>query len=163
MNLNATLLVQIIFFLAFAFVTLKYIWPIMQKTLDERRREIADGLAEAEKGRKLLEDATISVKEVLARAQEEARLVVAGAREKSSFMVQEARDKAKQEGDKMLDVARGNILKEYGQAKEQLTSSIAEFAILAAQKILERNIDKESNIKIVNNFIEKLSIQKEFK
>lgn len=45
MNLNATLLVQMVTFIVFALFTMKFVWPPIVKAIDERRQKIAEGLA----------------------------------------------------------------------------------------------------------------------
>ena len=49
MNINATLIVQIVVFLGLWWFTARYVWPPITKALDERSQKIADGLAAADK------------------------------------------------------------------------------------------------------------------
>ena len=51
MNLNATLIAQLVVFLILAWFTMKFVWPPIMKALDERRGLIADGLAAADKAK----------------------------------------------------------------------------------------------------------------
>ena len=44
MNLNATLIAQIVVFLALWWFTAKYVWPPITKALDDRSRKIARSL-----------------------------------------------------------------------------------------------------------------------
>ena len=55
MNLNATLVAQLVVFFILAWFTMKYVWPPIMKALDERAAKIADGLAAAERGRQSLD------------------------------------------------------------------------------------------------------------
>ena len=52
MNIDVTLIGQIIIFLVFVAFTMKYVWPPIQNALAERQKNIADGLAAAEEGKK---------------------------------------------------------------------------------------------------------------
>ena len=47
MNLNATLIAQLVVFFILAWFTMKFVWPPILKALDERAQKIADGLARA--------------------------------------------------------------------------------------------------------------------
>ena len=57
MNINATLLGQALWFALFIWLTMKYVWPPLQKAMQDRQKEIADGLAAGEKGRQELAEA----------------------------------------------------------------------------------------------------------
>ena len=48
MNLNATLIAQLVVFFILAWFTMKFVWPPIMKALDERAQKIADGLAAAD-------------------------------------------------------------------------------------------------------------------
>ena len=79
MDLNATLLVQMLCFIVFIVVTMKWIWPPIISALEERRQKIADGLAAAEQGQKDLELKFLEVKklilEILSFVKEEQKFI----------------------------------------------------------------------------------------
>ena len=47
MNINLTLIAQLISFAVFVWFTMKYVWPPLVKALEARKAQIADGLAAA--------------------------------------------------------------------------------------------------------------------
>ncbi len=51
MNLNATLVAQLVVFFVLAWFTMKFVWPPIMKALDERAQKIAEGLAAADKAK----------------------------------------------------------------------------------------------------------------
>ena len=51
MNINATLIGQAIWFAVFIWITMKYVWPPLQKAMADRQAQIAEGLAAAERGK----------------------------------------------------------------------------------------------------------------
>ena len=51
MNINATLIVQIVVFVALWWFTARFVWPPITRSLDERSKRIADGLAAADKAK----------------------------------------------------------------------------------------------------------------
>ena len=57
MNLNATLIAEVIVFLLLCWFTMKFVWPPIAKALDERADKIAEGLAAAERGKSDFEQA----------------------------------------------------------------------------------------------------------
>ena len=52
MNLNATILGQAIAFVLFVLFCMKYVWPPLMAAIEKRQKEIADGLASAERAHK---------------------------------------------------------------------------------------------------------------
>ena len=84
MNINATLLVQIVVFAALWWFTARYVWPPITTALDERSKKIADGLAAADKAKADLQAAEEEAALAAQRAKEQlqdqvALLAVAGA------------------------------------------------------------------------------------
>jgi hypothetical protein len=45
MNINLTLIAQLVSFAVFVWFTMKFVWPPLVKAMDERKAKIADGLA----------------------------------------------------------------------------------------------------------------------
>lgn len=76
MNLNATLVAQLVVFFILAWVTMKFVWPPIVKALDERAKKIADGLAAADKAKSDLAHAEKKVVEEMRKARESARTSV---------------------------------------------------------------------------------------
>ncbi|NDA71509.1 MAG: hypothetical protein EBX63_11305, partial [Betaproteobacteria bacterium] len=51
MNINATLIIQIVVFIILWWFTARFVWPPITKALDERSRRISDGLAAADRAK----------------------------------------------------------------------------------------------------------------
>ena len=79
MNLNATLIAQLVVFFILAWFTMKFVWPPIVKALDERASKIADGLAAADKAKTDLALAEKKVVDELRKARESAGDVRASA------------------------------------------------------------------------------------
>ena len=54
MNINLTLLMQAVAFFVFILFTAKFVWPYLMRAIEERQKQIADGLAAGEEGRQSL-------------------------------------------------------------------------------------------------------------
>src|SRR5437762_2187005 len=85
MNLNATLFAQAAAFALFIWVTVKFIWPMMQARIDARQKTIADGLAAAEQGRRTLELSTRQADEAIKEARARAADSLAQAEKRSAL------------------------------------------------------------------------------
>ena len=77
MNINATLLGQTLMFAMFVWFCMKFVWPPIMAALDDRKKQIADGLAAAERGKHDLELAAKRSAEVIREAKEKAADVIA--------------------------------------------------------------------------------------
>ena len=71
MFINASLIVQMIVFLALVGFTMKYVWPPIVKALDERAAKIKDGLSAADKAKAELTNANKRVEEQLQTARKD--------------------------------------------------------------------------------------------
>ncbi len=151
MNINLTLIAQLVSFALFVWFNVKYVWPPLVKALDERKAKIAEGLAAAERGLHEQELAEKRAKDYLHKAKQQAAEIKSNAEKQAALIVEEARDKGKEEGNRQLVAARAEIEQETNKAREALRTKVAELAVLGAEKILRREIDAAANEDIVQS------------
>jgi len=156
MNVNLTLLFQVIFFAIFVWFCKKYVWTFLISALDERKTRIADGLAAAEKGQMAEEDGRKAAEKVIAEAKAQASEIIARAEKRDSEMVDEAKLSARQEGDRILAAAQAELETELNRAKESLRAQVSELAVAGAQKILKREVDAKAHADILDDLAAKL-------
>jgi F-type H+-transporting ATPase subunit b len=140
-NINATLILQMIVFLILVGFTMKFIWPPIVKALDERAAKIADGLSAADKARADLAAANRRVEEQLAAARNDAAKRLADAERLAQQIVEEAKGRASEEGAKIIAAARAEAEQESVKAREALRDQVAVLAIKGAEQILRREVD----------------------
>jgi F-type H+-transporting ATPase subunit b len=151
MNINLTLIGQMLAFAVFVWFTMKYVWPPLAKAMDERKAKIAEGLAAAERGQHEQELAQRRATETLHEAKQQAAEIRAKAEKQAALIIEEARNKAKEEGSRQLASAMSEIEQETNKAREVLRSRVAELAVLGAEKILRKEIDAEAHKDIVES------------
>lgn len=149
MNINLTLIAQLISFAVFVWFTMKFVWPPIVKALEERKAKIADGLAAAERGQHEQELAEKRAAEHLHEAKQQAAEIIAKAEKRASEIVEEAKDDARTEGDRLVAAARSEIEQETNKAREVLREKVAELAVAGAEKILRKEIDAAKHQDIV--------------
>lgn len=149
MDINITLLGQMITFAIFIWFTMKFVWPPMIRAMNERQKKIADGLAAAEQGKEALEIARLKVKEELLTAKTEAAAILEQANERAGHIIKEAKESAREEGSRLVQLAQGEIEQEYNAAREKLMRQVSRVAVVGAEKILQREVDKASNDRLV--------------
>lgn len=156
MDLNITLIVQVLVFAAFVLFTMKFVWPPLVNALEERQEKIADGLAAAERGQRELELAQHRVIDELRQAKVQASDIIEKANRRASQIVDEAKDAARLEGQKLVKIAEGQITQELNRAKDDLRKQVASLAVAGAERILQREIDEKANQALLNSLIEEI-------
>ncbi|MDT8405760.1 MAG: F0F1 ATP synthase subunit B [Methylococcales bacterium] len=157
MSINATLIGQMITFALLVWFTMKYVWPPLLKSLEDRKQKIADGLAAAEKGQHELELAEKRASGVLREAKAESADIVGLAQKRANEIVEESKRSAREEGDRLLVAARAQIDQEMQHAREDLRDEVSALALSAAEKILAAEIDQSKHSALLSDVTQKLS------
>ena len=150
MNLNFTMVVQAIVFALFIWFTVKLAWPMFLSKVDARTKTIADGLAEAERGRSSLADAQKQTEKMLAEARARAQEIVANADKAASTRIEESKGTAKVEGERIVAAAHAAVQQEVQSAKQVLREQVAQLAVAGAEKILRREVDAKAHAEMLN-------------
>lgn len=145
MNLNLTLIAQAVAFAIFIWFTAKFVWPPLMNAIEARRKEIADGLAAGEEGRKSLASSEKRVADMLSEAKTKASEIVAQGEKFRSETMDRAKAEAKAEADRIVAAAKAEIQQEVARAKESLRKSVADLAVAGASKILKREVDAKAH------------------
>jgi F-type H+-transporting ATPase subunit b len=145
MSFNLTLIAQMLAFLAFIGFTAKFVWPPLMRAIAARQKQIADGLAAAEQGKRALELSTRQADESISQARSRAAEVLAQAEKRAAQMVEEARNAAKEEGNREKAAAKAEIEQQVTRAREQLRDQVASLAVAGAEKILRREVDAKAH------------------
>ena len=137
-----TMIGQSIFFLVFVWFCWKFIWPFLISAMRERQRTIANGLENAAKATRDLEQAQVRAEEALTAARAEARGIVDEARGQAAQMIENAKAAAEAERERILAAAQADAAQAVNRAKEALRQQVADLAVTGAEKILEAAIDR---------------------
>jgi len=153
MDINATLLGQIITFALLVWFVMKYVWPPITKAMSDRESKIAAGLAAAERGKAELENAENQVLTIIRGAKLEASHIVELANKRSQQILDEAKEQSRQEGMRIIEQARQEITREIAQAKESLRKQLAGLAVAGAEKIIQRKLDLSTETALLDEFV----------
>ncbi len=154
MDINATLLGQMITFAFFIWFTMKFVWPPLMNILEERRKKIADGLAAAEKNQNEWVETQGKIKAELNDAKNQASLIVEHANHRANHIVEEAKERARTEGERLLHLAQSEIEQQFNLAKAELVEQISQLALVGAERILGHEINARSNQQLLDELIE---------
>ena len=145
MNLTLTMIAEAAVFLAFIWVAKRFVWTWLLGKIEERQKTIADGLAEAERGRSSLADAQKQTEVLLKDARARATEIMVSAEKAASQRVEESKVQAKTEGERIVAAAHAQVQQEVQSAKQQLREQVAQLAVAGAEKILRREVDARAH------------------
>jgi F-type H+-transporting ATPase subunit b len=149
-NINLTLIVQMVVFALLIYGTMKWIWPPILAAMDERSRKIAQGLAAAEKGEQALTEARGSADAIIREARERANQIIDHAQQRANEMVEEAKGTANEESARLVAAAHEQIELDTTRARESLRKEVAGIAVGAASKLLGREIDAGKHAELLD-------------
>jgi len=156
MSLNATLLIQMTVFAVVVLFSMKFIWPMIMEAIEERNKNISDGLAAAEKGQKQLSEAESEVTGLISEAKKQATTILDQANTRASSIVETAKTKGDKERDKIISTAQEEAEHELNKLKEDLKKDLADLAVAGAEKVLSREINEDDHKDILDGLAKKL-------
>ncbi len=159
MNINLTLIGQTIAMIVFVWFCMKYIWPPLMGAIEDRRKEIADGIAAGEKGQRELADARQGSEAIMQDARQKAVQVVDIAHKRSNELVGEAKHVAIAEGERLVQAARTEISNEQTRARDNLRREVAALAVAGATRVLGREVDAKAHAALLDELAAELDRQ----
>ncbi len=130
--------------------------------LDRRSTRIKESLEAAERAKAESAHSEEEVKKVLSEARQEGQSLINQAAEMGERLKEEARDKAKEEGEALITRAKSEIGRERDEAVEKVRREFSSLAILAAEKVIDTELDEKRHRKLIDSVLEEsLSSTKE--
>lgn len=145
MNINLTLFGQTVTFIVFVWFCLKFIWPHIIKAMEDRKTQIAEGLAAGERGRHEQELGEKRALEVIREAKDQAKEILAQAHRRGDEIVDEAKNDGRAEGERMLRAAEAEIEQQMNQTREKLRLDVVKLSLQGAQQVLGREVDEKAH------------------
>ncbi len=138
-------------------LTSRFLYRPMSNHVSKRRDKIKSDIDNAEKMNiEATADREKAAKE-LKGVKREAKKIMELSKQQAEDERKEIISKAQSQSESMLDGARNQIEKETAKAKEKANKDVASLAIMAAEKIIEKEVDTATNKKMVQDLIKKVS------
>lgn len=153
MNLNATIIAQMIIFAVLVWFTMKVVWPMIMGAMQERQKKIADGLAAGERGEKDLAAAEARVDQIVREARTRAQQIEQQAHLQANQIIEAAKRSANDEGARIVQSAEQQIALERQSARDELRKQVAALAVAGAGKIIEREIDARAHAQLLDKLV----------
>ncbi|MDE3933806.1 F0F1 ATP synthase subunit B [Glaesserella parasuis] len=156
MNLNATLIGQLIAFALFVWFCMKFVWPPLIKAIETRQANIADALASAENAKQEQADTKVLVEQELAKAREEAQHIIDLATKRRNEILESVQAESEAEKAKIIEQGYAEVENERRRVQEELRQKVAALAVAGAEKIVGRSVDAAANNDIIDKLVAEL-------
>ena len=150
MNINLTLIVQMLVFIVLIWFTMKFVWTMILGPMEERSKKIAQGLAAADRGEEALAKARDEAEAIVRAARERASQIIDHANHQANELVEQAKGAATSDAQRIKVAAEQQTELETSRARESLRREVAQIAVQAASKLLEREIDPKTHADLLS-------------
>jgi len=151
-----TLIGQTIAMIVFVWFCMKFIWPPIMAALEERQKQIEEGLAAADRSQEKLAAAATEAEGIVAEARQQATGILDQANARANEIVADGKSDGVKERERQLAAAKAEIEQEANKAREELRGQVSAIAIASAEKILNREIDSKSHQDILGKLAQEL-------
>jgi F-type H+-transporting ATPase subunit b len=134
----------------------KFAWRPLLQALSVREETIRKSLADAEKARQELERLNQESQAIIRQARVEAETIVGASRADAERLRGELREKARAEAGGIIKNAERQIQLETARALEQIRREAADLSVAIASKIIQKNITKEDNERLIDEALKQL-------
>jgi len=155
LNVDPGLIIwTIITFLILLIILRKVAWKPILAMIDERETTIRQSLEDAEQAREEAEKKMQEYEERLSEARKESRRIIAEGKESAEKIRDDIIAEAQSQKQQMIDDARSQIDAERKKAVQDIRDSVADIAISAASKILQRQLDEKAHVDIIERSLQ---------
>ena len=147
-------LVSIVNFLVILYLLRRYLWGPILTVLANRAEKIREGLAMAEAARAERERMKAEVERLLADARRDAQAIAERMTKGAEAAAADIRAQAKAEADRIRERGRDDAKQLHDQALAQLRSELAGMVVLAASRVLGRELDPEKHRALIEQSLD---------
>jgi F-type H+-transporting ATPase subunit b len=143
------LAVQLVAFIVFIYLFWRYALGPITNMLDDRSRRISESMAAADEMKAEMARASVRNEEILAEARQQAQQIISQAREVSESTISRAQQEAGEQAEEYLSRAQATLRQETEQARLQLRQELADLAVMAAGRIVRKELDPAAQSRII--------------
>lgn len=156
-DINATIIAQVLNFLILVAILRALAYEPVAKMLKQRADKIQDSLDHAAASQKAAEQTLAQYKSQLADANKKAQHIIDQAELSARLHHDAAIADTKREIERLKLAAQADIQNERIRAFDQMKAEIVSLSLLAAEKIVAKNLSSKDNDKLINDFISNLN------
>lgn len=147
-------LVSIVNFLVLLYLLRRFMWGPIMATLDSRAAKIREGLELTESAIREREQLKQEVEKTLGEARREAATIAERTTKAAETAAADIRAQAKTEADRIREKGREDAQHLHDQALAQLRTEVASMVVLAASRILGKEIDAEQHRALIERSLD---------
>ncbi|HIZ56750.1 MAG TPA: F0F1 ATP synthase subunit B [Firmicutes bacterium] len=136
------------------FIVKRFLYKPVKAMLDAREKEVSETYLAADQARENAESMQEEYRQRLAHAKQEASEIVSSASRKAALNSEQILTQAKEQASALLEKADRQIADEKKRAVNEMKNEISDIALLAAAKVLERDLTAEDHERLIEEFIE---------
>jgi F-type H+-transporting ATPase subunit b len=140
------------FFLLFLAMR-KFAWPALKKGMDDRTERIRTSLDEADRVKAEAETLQADYQRQLGDARNEAARIIEEARQTADQLRKDLATRAETEAAELRQRNAEAIAGERDRVMAELQGQVAALAVELAERVVEANLDRESNLRLIENYI----------
>jgi F-type H+-transporting ATPase subunit b len=144
----------IVTFLVLLYLLRKFAWQPLLQALESRQELIRKSLDDAQEAKRELERLHQESGQILKQARIEAESILAQSRSDGERVREETKHRAKAEADMIVRNAERQIQLETNRAVQQIRLQAAELSVMIASKLIQRNISKEDNERLIDEALQ---------
>lgn len=147
---------SLIGFLIIFAVLSKFAWPSILKAMDAREHKISDDIDAAEKTRAAADEQLAQYKAQLAHAHTDADAIISAAKQTAEQTQARIVDEAQKQAEDIVARGRQTVENERRAALVDLSDCVANLSVGAAQKIIDDQLDTDSQRKLVEKYLDEV-------
>lgn len=147
-------LVSIVNFLVLLYLLRRYLWRPIQKALADRAEKIREGLEMAEAARAERQRMKEESERLVATARQEAQAVAERTTRAAEEAATDIRNQAKADAERIRTRAQADARQMHDQALAQLRSELGGMVVLAASRVLGREVDAEQHRTLIERSLD---------
>lgn len=150
------MLISLLNLLILFLIIKKFLFKPVKQVMAQRQQEIDDRYAAAEQAERQAEDSRVRWEETLSHADEQANTILQDATDHAKHRGDQMIAEAKERAESIVRVAQSEAELERKKATEGIKREIVEVSGALAEKMLEREINKNDHRVLIDSFIEEI-------
>ena len=150
----------ILTFLVLLWLLAKFAWRPLLQALESRQELIRKSLDDAQEAKRELERLHLESAQILKEARVQADSIISQTRSDGERLREEMKQKARAEADTIVRTAERQIQLETARALQQIRHEAADLSVMIASKLLQRNLSKEDNERLIEDALQQVETRK---
>lgn len=150
-------LFQLITFVLLLLILRKWAFPVLVKTLEDRRKAVEQSIDQAKHTEAAMKDAEAKIADMLREARDESAALVAAGHKEAATMVEEAEAKAAKRAEHIVNEAKAGMEHELDKARAALKQETAALVAEATSAIIKEKVDAKKDAALISGALKEIS------